>query len=221
MASGFIFRGQEEDKTIMSASATTASKKLLTTRNITRIAILSAIAYVLMLIEFPLPIAPSFYKLDFSEVAVLIGGFAMGPAAAAAIEAIKVLLNLLFSGTVTMGIGELANFLIGCALCVPASLMYAHHKDRKTAMKGMAVGTVCMIVAGVLLNWLVLIPAFVTFAGYPMDAIIGMGSAINSHITDVLSLCIICVIPFNLIKGVLTSAVTALLYKHVSPLLHR
>ena len=90
MASGFIFRGQEEDKTIMSASATTASKKLLTTRNITRIAILSAIAYVLMLIEFPLPIAPSFYKLDFSEAAVLIGGFAMGPAAAAAIEAIKV-----------------------------------------------------------------------------------------------------------------------------------
>lgn len=81
------------------------SKKLLTTRNIAKIAILSAIAFVLMLIEFPVPFAPSFYKLDFSEIAVLMGGFAMGPLAAAVIEALKVTLNLLFNGTITMGVG--------------------------------------------------------------------------------------------------------------------
>ena len=198
-----------------------STKKLLTTRNIAKIAILSAIAFVLMLIEFPLPFAPSFYKLDFSEVAVLMGGFSMGPWAAVAIEALKVVLNLLFNGTITMGVGELANFLIGCALCIPASWIYAKNKIRATAIKGMIIGTLCMTVAGVILNIFVLIPAYVAFAGYPLDAIIGMGTAIFPAIHDVVSLALICVIPFNLVKGILVSIITALLYKHVSPLLHR
>ena len=121
-----------------------STKKLLTTRNIAKIAILSAIAFILMLIEFPLPFAPSFYKMDFSEVAVLMGGFAMGPWAAVVIEALKIVLHLLFKGTITMGVGELANFLIGCALCMPAAWIYKKHKSRSSAIKGMAVGTLCM-----------------------------------------------------------------------------
>ena len=198
-----------------------SSKKLLTTRNIAKIAILAAIAFVLMLLEFPLPFAPSFYKLDFSEVAVLMGGFAMGPWAAVVIEALKVLLNLLFNGTITMGVGELANFLIGCALVVPASWMYAHNKTRANAIKGMVAGTLCMTLAGVLLNIFVLIPAYVAFAGLSLDVIVGMGTMIFPAIHDVVSLALICVIPFNLVKGILVSVITALLYKHVSPLLHR
>lgn len=198
-----------------------SSKKLLTTRNIAKIAILAAIAFVLMLLEFPLPFAPSFYKLDFSEVAVLMGGFAMGPWAAVVIEAVKVLLNLLFNGTITMGVGELANFLIGCALVVPASWMYAHNKTRANAIKGMVAGTLCMTLAGVLLNIFVLIPAYVAFAGLSLDVIVGMGTMIFPVIHDVVSLALICVIPFNLVKGILVSVITALLYKHVSPLLHR
>lgn len=197
------------------------SKKLLTTRNIAKIAILSAIAFVLMLIEFPVPFAPSFYKLDFSEIAVLMGGFAMGPLAAAVIEALKVTLNLLFNGTITMGVGELANFLMGCALCVPPSWMYKKHKDRGTAIKGMLAGILCMVAASVILNIYVLIPAYVSFAGFPLDAIISMGTAIFPAIHDTVTLVLICVIPFNLLKGVLVSLITAVLYKHVSPLLHR
>ena len=117
----------------------TSNTSVFETKTMAKIAILGAVAFILMLFEFPLPVAPSFYKFDFSEVAVLIGAFALGPAAAAMIEAIKVLLNILFNGTITMGVGELANFLIGCALSVPAALIYQKNKSKKTAIKGMVV----------------------------------------------------------------------------------
>lgn len=195
--------------------------KVLTTANIAKIAILAAIAYVLMLLEFPLPFAPSFYKFDFSEVAVLLGTFAMGPVAGVIIEALKVTLNLLFSGTITMGIGELANFLIGCALVVPAGIIYKRHKTKKNAIIGMVVGTITMTVVGVLLNWFVLIPAYISIAGYPYDAVIGMGTAIFPFVHNTFTLVIACVTPFNLFKGAVVSVITALLYKHVSPILHK
>ncbi len=191
------------------------------TNMIAKIAMLSAVAFVLMLIEFPIPVAPSFYKLDFSEAAVLIGGFALGPAAAVCIEATKVVLNLLFTGTMTMYVGEFANFLIGCALCVPASIMYRNNKSRATALKGMAVGTVAMAAAGVILNYFLLLPAYVSIAKFPMEAILGAGQAIFPFITNKFTFVLACVTPFNLIKGVLVSAVTLILYKHVSPLLHK
>ena len=81
-------------------------------KELTKISVLAAVAAVLMLIEFPLFFAPEFYKLDLSEVAVLIGGFALGPIPAVIIELIKVLLNLALNGTVTGGVGEAANSLL-------------------------------------------------------------------------------------------------------------
>ena len=202
---------------------TTSNTKttVFSVKTIAKVAILAAIAEILMLIEFPLPIAPSFYKMDFSEVAVLIAGFALGPVEAVMVEGVKILLNFLFTGSSTMGVGELANFIIGCAFAVPASIIYRKNKSKKNAIIGMFVGTLCMTVAGVLLNWLVLIPAYVALAGFPMEAILGMGQAIHSSINSVLSLVLLCVTPFNLIKGGLVSLITMLLYKHISPLLHR
>ena len=202
---------------------TQATKKssVFETKTMAKIAILSAIAFVLMLFEFPVPVAPSFYKLDFSEVAVMIGGFALGPIPAVAIEGMKVILNLLFNGTITMGVGEFANFAIGCAMAVPAAAIYHRNKTRKSALIGMLVGTLVMTVTGVVLNYLVLIPAYVSLAHFPMDAIIGMGQAIFPFIKNTFDLVIACVTPFNLIKGVLVSLITILLYKHVSPLLHK
>ena len=101
-------------------------------RTMVQIAMLSAVATVLMLVEFPLPfIAPSFYELDFSEVPVLIGAFAMGPLAGAIIELIKILLNFVLNGTMTAGVGELANFLMGCAFVVPAGIIYKKSKCRR------------------------------------------------------------------------------------------
>lgn len=194
--------------------------KILHTRAIAKAAILGAVAFVLMLLEFPLPIAPTFYKMDFSEAAVLMGGFALGPAYAVIIEALKVALNLIFQGTITMGVGEIANFLIGISFTVPAAYMYSKNKTLKTAIKGMAVGTLCMMAAGVLLNYFVLLPAYVALAHFPMEAIIGAGQAIFPFIQNKFTFVMACVTPFNLIKGILVSVVTRLLYKRLSPVLH-
>ena len=106
-------------------------------RTMAQIGMLSAIATVLMLFEIPLPFAPSFYEIDFSEVPILIGSFAMGPLAGAAIELIKILLNFAINGTMTAGVGEIANFLIGCSLVVPAALIYHKKHTRTGAVAGM------------------------------------------------------------------------------------
>ncbi len=190
------------------------------TRTLAKIAILAALSFVLMLVEFPLPIAPSFYKLDFSELGVLIGGFALGPIAGVAIEGLKVILNVIFTGTSTAGVGELANFVVGCSFVVPATLIYQHAKSRKSALIGMVVGTLCMALVGSMFNALVLLPMYSTLYQMPMDVLIGMGSAIVPAVHDVWTFALFCVVPFNLVKGVLVSVVTCLLYKHVSPILH-
>ena len=129
-------------------------------RTMAQIGMLSAIATVLMLFEIPLPFAPSFYEIGFSEVPILIGSFAMGPLAGAAIELIKILLNFAINGTMTAGVGEIANFLIGCSLVVPAALIYHKKHTRTGAVAGMAAGTVFMTVVGCFLNAFVLLPAY-------------------------------------------------------------
>lgn len=189
-------------------------------RTLTKIAVLSAVAFVLMYFDFPLPFIPSFYKLDFSETAVMAGGFAMGPGAAVAIEGVKILLKLLFKGTDTAYVGELANFLIGCAFVLPASFMYQKEKTRRRALMGLAAGTVCMTAVGVIINYAVLLPAYSFFYQLPMEVLIGMGTALIPFITDKLTFVLLATTPFNIIKGVLVSIVTILLYKRISPLLH-
>lgn len=196
------------------------TNRLLTPRGIAKIAILAAVSFILMMFEFPLPFAPSFYKLDFSEVGVLLGGFAIGPAAAAAIEGLKIVLNLLFTGTTTAYVGEFANFVIGCSFAVTASLIYRHHKTRKNALIGMTVGTVTMALVGALVNALVLLPMYSVLYGMSMDTIIGMGSALIPAIHDIWTFVMFAVVPFNLVKGILVSVFVTILYKHVSPLLH-
>ncbi|MBQ7432977.1 MAG: ECF transporter S component [Lachnospiraceae bacterium] len=185
-------------------------------------AMFGAMAFILMYFEFPLPfIAPEFYKLDFSEVPVLIGTFTMGPVAGVFIELIKILLKLLFKGTNTAYIGDLANFLIGCALLVPAGLIYQHKKTKQTAIVGMAVGTVVMALAGCALNALVLLPWYAENFFGGMEPIIAAGAAVRASITDVWSFAVLAVVPFNLIKGVLTSILTFLLYKRIGRVIKR
>lgn len=187
---------------------------------ITKVGILSALAAVLMLIEFPLPfIAPPFYELDFSELPVLIGSFALGPVAGVLIELFKNLLNLLINGTDTAFVGEFANFLMGCAFVLPAAIWYRLKKSRTAALLGMALGTIALTVVGTLVNCFVLIPMYSVLYNLPIDVIVGMGTAINPAITNLPMLVVLCVAPFNLIKGVIISALTFVLYKRVSPLL--
>ena len=196
------------------------NKSVFTTKRIARIAILSVVATVLMMFDFPLPfIAPPFYKIDFSEVAVLIGGFAMGPMAAVMIELLKNVLNVLIGGSATMMVGEFSNFVVGCAFCVPATIIYQKHKTKGTALKGLIVGTLAMTFVGFFSNLFVVIPAYVTFMGFELETIIGMASSIFPFIDSTFLLVLCCTTPFNIIKGIVVSIFTVLLYKHVSPLL--
>jgi riboflavin transporter len=190
-------------------------------KTLTKIAALSAVAGVLMLVEMPLWFAPNFYKLDLSEIPVLIGAFAMGPIAGIVIEFIKILLNFVLNGTVTGGVGELANFLIGCSFIIPAGLIYKHHKSSKTAVIGMAVGTLTLTVIGAILNYYLLLPVYAKVFGMPIQAFIDMGSVLNPLIIDLKSFILYAVVPFNILKGVVVSAITLLVYKRISPILHR
>lgn len=196
----------------------TNTKTRIKVRTIAQIGMLSAIAIVLMLFEIPLPFAPSFYEIDFSEVPVLVGCFTMGPLAGAVIELVKILLNLLINGTITGGVGEVANFLIGCALCVPAGVIYRRKRTRKGAIIGMAAGTVFMTVLGCFLNAYILLPVYAKVFEMPLDALVGMGTAINPRITSLSAFVAFAVAPFNLLKGVLVSVVVFLIYKKISPI---
>ena len=194
------------------------------TSNVRRIALIGmfgAIAGILMFLELPLPvIAPPFYKIDLSEVPVLIGAFAMGPVAGILIELIKILIHLLIKGTSTAGVGELGNFVVGLALVLPAALIYRRHKTRKTAVIGMAVGTLTMVVAGSLINAFVLLPMYAAAFG-GMEAIIAAGTAVHASVDSVFGFVALCVAPFNLIKGIITAILTMLLYKRISTLIKR
>ena len=190
------------------------------TRTLVEIGMLGAIATVLMLFEFPLPfIAPPFYEIDLSEVPVLVGAFALGPAAGATIEFIKILINLLINGTATAFVGEIGNYILGCSFIIPAALIYKKKKSKKNALIGMIVGTITLTVFGCFLNAYVLLPTYAAAFGMPIDAIIGMGTAINPSIDNIMTFVVIAVAPFNIIKGIAVSAVTMLIYKHISPIL--
>lgn len=187
-------------------------------RKIAQIAMMGAAATVLMLFEFPLPfLAPPFYEMDFSEVPVMVGAFAMGPMAGIAIEMIKILMNFILNGTITAGVGEVANFIIGCSMIIPASFIYRHHKTRKTAVVGLVTGTVMMTVVGCVMNAFVLLPAYSVVI--PLDTILNMGQAIHPSIDTIWKFAILLVGPFNLVKGILISLITLLLYKNISVLL--
>lgn len=200
---------------------TESRSNLFSTKGIAQVGILSAISAVLMLIEIPLWFAPEFYKLDLSEIPTLIGSFAIGPAAGIAIELIKNLLHIVLKGTQTGGVGEISNFLIGCAMVVPSAIIYKRHKSKKFALVGMSVGTASMTLVGCLLNYYLLLPFYAMVFKMPIQALVQFGTAVNPFINSLWALVLLAVAPFNLLKGVAVSAVTLVLYKHVSPILHR
>ena len=196
-------------------------KQFSNTHYISYTAIFSAISGVLMLMEIPLFFAPGFYKLDISEMPVLICTFYLGPVSGVTAELLKVMVKLLIKGTSTAFVGDFANFVVGCSFILPASIIYHARPGKKTALIGMGVGTLVLTVFGSLFNGFYLIPKFAVLFGMPMDAIVAMGTKVNAAITDVWTLVAFAVVPFNLVKGVAVSALTFLLYKRISPILHK
>lgn len=192
------------------------TERILTTKKITMVGMLAAIAAILHMLDFPVPFAPPFYKLDFSELPALIGAFNLGPVAGVMIEFCKILLKLLFKNTSTAFVGDMANFVIGCSLLIPASVIYMFRKSKKTAVIGCVAGTLCMTAFGTAFNAVYLLPAFSKLYGMPLEQIIEMGTAINPAINNIITFVIICVAPLNLLKGVSISFVTMLIYKKIS-----
>ena len=186
-------------------------------RRVCIIAICGAIAAVLHMLDFPLLfLAPEFYKLDFSELPVMLCGFYLGPGAAVFCEVIKILLKLLLKGTSTAFVGDFANFVVGCTLVLPAVFIYHVNKSRTSALWGCIAGTVALTVVGSLFNAIYLLPKFSQLYGIPLDAIIAMGTAINGGISNITSFVVLAVAPLNLIKGAMISILTMLLYKKVA-----
>lgn len=190
-------------------------------KRIAFIAISAALGGILMYLEIPLFFAPSFYQLDLSEIPVLISSFYLGPVAGVVTEFLKVVIKLLIKGTSTAYVGDFANFVVGCTFILPATILYHTHKTRKNAIIGMILGTAVMTVFGSLFNATYLIPTFSKLFGMPLEAIVGMGTSINPAIHSVTTLVFMAVVPFNLLKGIVVSALTLVLYKRVERALSR
>ena len=197
------------------------NERTFSTRKMAVTGMFSAIALILFLFEFPLPFAPSFYELDFSELPALVGAFAFGPVTGVVIEIVKILLKLLIKGTSTAFVGDLANFVIGCSFILPASAIYHFHKNKKNAIAGCIIGTIILTLFGTAFNAFYLLPAFSRLYGMPLDSILAMGSAVNPLMTEgsIVSFVACCVAPMNLIKGGSVSLITMLIYKPLSPII--
>ena len=186
-------------------------------RRVCIIGICAAIATILHVFDFPVPfLAPEFYKLDFSELPVLLCGFYLGPCATVVCEGLKIMLKLLLKGTSTAYVGDLANFIVGCAFVLPAVIVYHAHKSRHSAIVGLVLGTIVMAVFGSIFNAVYLLPKFSQLYGLPLDNIIAMGTAIWGGVQGVGSFVALCVAPLNLLKGTMVSVLTMLLYKKVA-----
>ena len=192
-------------------------RKVSRARYVSIVGICAAIATVLHMLDFPLLfLAPDFYKVDLSELPVLLCGFYLGPTATVACEGIKIVLKLLFKSTSTAFVGDFANFAVGCSLVLPATIIYHAHKSRHSAIIGLVVGCLCMTVFGSAFNAIYLLPKFAQLYGIPLDAIIGLGADINGSIHNVTTFVMICVAPLNLVKSTVVSVLTMLLYKRVA-----
>ncbi|NLL82609.1 MAG: ECF transporter S component [Tissierellia bacterium] len=192
------------------------------TKVMAKISVLSVISFLLMFFEFPIVwLAPSFMEFDISDLPALIGAFAMGPVAGVIIELIKNILNVVVKGTTTAVVGEVANFVVGSAFVFTAGLVYQRKKTFKNAVIGLVIGTIVMTAVISVANYYVMFPFYANLFGLPLEQIIEMGTAINGNIVDLKTMMVYAVVPFNLFKGIAVSALTILIYKRVSPLLHR
>ena len=183
---------------------------------ITRVAVLGAIGGVLFLIP-GIPII-GFYKLDFSTLPAILGGFALGPFAGFLCVLIKVLVGMLNSSS--MCVGEIADLLASSAFVVISSLYYVKHRDRRGALIGMVLATLVMTVIAAFANYYILIPFYISVMNYPTAAIISMTAKVIPAIDSLEKVVMLATTPFNLFKGICLSALTFLLYKRLSPLLH-
>ena len=184
-------------------------------RNIAVTAVMAAVSTVLMFLSFSVPLVPSFLKFDFSELPALLTGFALGPVYGVAVCLVKNVVNVFF--TTTFGVGELSNFILGCAFVVPAGLIYKANKTKTRAIVGSFVGAASMAILSIFSNYFFIYPIYTKFM--PMDAIINAYKAINPKVDSLLDALIWFNMPFTFIKGLFSAVITVAIYKYISPIL--
>ena len=192
------------------------------THKLTVTAMLSAVAFILMFIEFPIPaLIPSFVKLDISDLPELLAAFSLGPVYGVAVTFLKNLLHIVFKGTSSAYVGELCNFLLGAVFSLVAGFIYQRKKSRKSALIGAIIGAVLMAIVSVPMNYYVVYPAYVVCYGMPLEAIIGMYQAILPSADSLIKCLTIFNMPFTFCKGTLAVLLCVLIYNPPSPLLHQ
>ena len=200
-------------------SEASRSGRISTTRKLVFVAILGAVSFVLMLINFSLPFAPSFLKFDIADLPGLFAGFFLGPLAGFEVIVVKILLKLVIQGTETAFVGEFSNLVGSTVFVVLAALIYKKDRTKKGAIIAMIVSALAVSVVLIFLNAYVMFPLYSRLYGMPLDAIIGMGTAINPRITDLTTMMLFSVFPFNLFKHLVTDILTFLMYKRVGKVL--
>jgi riboflavin transporter FmnP len=191
------------------------------TKIMVKISSLAVISMILMFLDLSVWFAPPFLKLDLADLPALIGAFAMGPMAGVIVQLVKNLLHLLVQGSSTGGVGEISNFIVGSAFVYTAGLFYYRDKNFKTAIIGSIVGVIIMTIIASISNYYVVFPLYAKVYGMPMEALIEMGSVLNKNIVDLKTMIIFAIVPFNILKGSIVAILSILIYKRVSPILHK
>ncbi|MDD7176114.1 MAG: ECF transporter S component [Clostridiales bacterium] len=185
-------------------------------RRLTMAALMGAIAFILMYLNFGVPFLSPFAEFDLSALPEMIGGFILGPAGAVEIIAVKILLILVFKGTSSMFTGEVQNFLLSLAYVLPAVLYYRKNRTKKGAAIGLVLGSVLSVIVAIFTNLYLIFPAYIYLYGMSWDSIIEICSAANPWITDIPTFAAFSVVPFNVISRAVTSVITMLVYKKIS-----
>ena len=192
------------------------TKKVLTTKNLTMIAMFSAISAVLMVFEIQLPFSPSFVKFDFSDLPVMLGGFLIGPFAGGIIAFMKVLLHFLLNGTTSFFVGDLSNLLLTLSLVLPASFIYQQKKTKKTTIQGLLVSIICTSLLAIIFNLFLIFPLYLKVLNLKMVDLINMIHVVNPLVKDGFTMIVFSLLPFNLFKYSIVSMITMLRYKKLS-----
>lgn len=210
----------------MQQAQASAGAKYFSSTRIAVIAVLSAIATILYILKFPISVIfPSWLELNFSDIPALIGTFALGPLSGAIIVVVKILLELLFTGTSTMFVGDFADIILGCAFVIPAGLIYKYNRTFKGALLGLVAGALSSTALSILANWLILVPFYLTmFFGGSWDPLLGIMSAIFGDVTreTFYTYYLWCsVLPFNVLRCAIAIIVVLPVYKHISRVINR
>ncbi len=187
--------------------------KQLNTKVLVMVAMMGALSTVLMALEFPIPFAPSFMKFDISELPALFTGFFLGPASGCAVVLIKILLKLLTRGTDTAFVGEAMNMIASLCFVLPSSLIYRWSRTKGAAIVGMTFSTIFVGIVCVFLNAFISFPLYARIYGMTLETIISMTSAVNPLVNNTVTLMLLCVFPFNLLKYGVTSVAVYFVYK--------